>query len=166
MKRGCLDLAKAKSSGSLAHYTKHTGLSRQALAKELRKLGIDSGQRFDFREADRKRAAMRHLARADFRKVEKGKDGKAATASFAAAQAEKECYKAKLAKLEYEEKIGRLVDRDSVEREAYRVGRVVRDAMLSIPDRLAALVTAETDQAKNHAILTKEIMAALKGLPL
>ncbi len=59
-----------------------------------------------------------------------------------------------------------MVDRESVEREAFRVARVVRDAMLSLPDRLAALVTAETDQAKNHAILTKEIMAALKGLPL
>ncbi len=106
------------------------------------------------------------MARADFRKVEKGKDSKAATASFAEAQAEKECYKAKLAKLEYEEKIGRLVDRESVERDAFRVARVVRDPMLSLPDRLAGLVTAESDQVKNHALLTKEILAALKGLPL
>ena len=129
-------------------------------------MGIDSGRRFDFREADRKRAAMRHLARAAFRKAEERKDGKAATASFAEAQAEKECYKAKLAKLEYEEKIGRLVDRESVEREAFHVARVVRDAMMSIPDRLAGLVTAEGDQVKNHAVLTQEILAALKGLAL
>ena len=129
-------------------------------------MGIDFHKRFDFRDADEKRKRMRHPARAAFRKAEKAKDGEAPTGSFAEAQAEKERYKAKLAKLEYEEKIGKLVDRESVEREAFRVARVVRDAMLSIPDRLAALVTAETDQAKNHAVLTQEIMAALKGLPL
>ena len=136
------------------------------LTRELRKLGIDFRKRFDFHDADKKRERMRHPARAAFRKSGKPKDGQAATGSFADAQAEKERYKAKLAKLEYEEKIGKLVDRENVEREAFRVARVVRDAMLSIPDRLAALVTAETDQAKNHTLMTKEIMAALKGLPL
>jgi len=61
---------------------------------------------------------------------------------------------------------GELIEKRQVEREAFHVARVVRDAMLSIPDRLAGLVTAETDQAKNHALLTKEIMEALKGLTL
>ena len=159
-------MAKAKRPGWLVRYATHTGVSRELLARELRKVGIDVHKRFDFHDADEKRARMRHLARAPFRKVEKGKNSKAATASFAEAQAEKESYKAKLAKLEYEEKIGKLVDRESVERDAFRVARIVRDAMLSIPDRLAGLVTAESDQVKNHALLTQEILAALKGLAL
>ena len=159
-------MATLKRPGWLVRYAKHTGVSRQVLTKELRKVGIDFRKRFDFHDADEKRKRMRHPARAAFRKAAKHKHGQAAPGSFAKAQAEKEGYKAKLAKLEYEEKIGRLVDRDSVEHEAFRIARIVREAMLSIPDRLAGLVTAETDQAKNHALLTKEILAALKGLPL
>ena len=157
---------KQKRPGYLVAYAKHAKVTHQVVAEDRRKLGIDFRRPFNFREVDRKRAAMRHPARAAFRKPKQPKDGHTEPCSFAEAQAEKERYKAKLAKLEYEHKIGQLVDRESVEREAFRVARVVRDAMLSIPDRLAALVTAETDQAKNHAILTKEIMAALKGLPL
>ncbi len=157
---------KQKRPGYLVAYAKHARVSHQVVAEDLRKLGIDFRRPFNFREADRKRAAMRHPARAAFRKSKQPKPSKSATSSLAEAQAEKERYKAKLAKLEYEEKIEKLVDRESIEREAFRVARVVRDAMLSIPDRLAALVTAETDQAKNHAVLTKEILAALKGLPL
>ncbi len=61
---------------------------------------------------------------------------------------------------------GELIETSKVEHEAFTVARITRDAMLSIPDRLAGLVTAESDQAKNHALLTKEIGAALKGLPL
>ena len=159
-------MATLKRLGWLVRYATHTGVSRQVLTRELRKVGIDFRHRFNFHEADQKRAAMRHPSRAAFRKPKQPKDGHTEPCSFAEAQAEKERYKAKLAKLEYEHKIGQLVDRESVEREAFRVARVVRDAMLSLPDRLAALMTAETDQAKNHAILTKEIMAALKGLPL
>ena len=163
-------MAKLKRPGWLTRYAKHAGISAEVVAKELRKLGIDFRRRFNFHDTDQKRAAMRHPARAPFRKVNQRKEETAQAllfgGSFAEAQAEKERYKAKLAKLEYEEKIGKLVDRESIEREAFRVARVVRDAMLSLPDRLAALVTAETDQAKNHTLMTKEIMAALKGLPL
>ena len=68
--------------------------------------------------------------------------------------------------MELKVRTGELIETQQVERDAFRVARVVRDAMLSLPDRLAALVTAETDQAKNHTLMTKEIMAALKGLPL
>ncbi len=59
---------------------------------------------------------------------------------------------------------GELIETSKVEHEAFTVARIVRDAMLSIPDRLAGLVTAESDQAKNHALLTKEIFDALKRL--
>ncbi len=68
--------------------------------------------------------------------------------------------------MELKIRTGELIETCKVEREAFHVARVVRDAMLSLPDRLAGIVTAETDQAKNHALLTKEILAALKGLPL
>ena len=73
---------------------------------------------------------------------------------------------ATLAEVKLRVQEGTLIEALQVERDAFRVARVVRDAMLSIPDRLAALVTAETDQANNHAVLTKEILAALKGVRL
>lgn len=73
-------------------------------------------------------------------------------------------YQAKTAQLDYEAKIGKLVLKDDVEREAFKVARRVRDAMLNIPNRLAGIVAAETDQAKVHAILTREIHQALESL--
>jgi hypothetical protein len=40
----------------------------------------------------------------------------------------------------------------------------VRDALRTIPDRVAPIVAAETDQAAIHALLLKEIGQALEGL--
>jgi hypothetical protein len=40
----------------------------------------------------------------------------------------------------------------------------VRDSLRTIPDRVAPIVAAETDQAKIHAMLLKEIGQALEGL--
>ena len=61
---------------------------------------------------------------------------------------------------------GELIETSKVEHEAFTVARIARDGMLTIADRVAALVTAETDQVKVHALLTQEILTALKGLPL
>ncbi len=80
---------------------------------------------------------------------------------YTKARAVREHYQARLAKLEYEEKVGSLVSKDEVKVEAYNKFRTYRDGMLNIPDRVSSVLAAESDAAKVHAILTAEIRKAL-----
>ncbi len=80
---------------------------------------------------------------------------------YARARAVRENYLARLAKIEFEERSGKLVSRDEVEIAAFNKFRTFRDGMLNVPDRVAAVLAAETDTAKVHEILTAEIRRAL-----
>lgn len=68
-----------------------------------------------------------------------------------------ETARAELFELELAEKRGMLVSAEEVRRAAFEKARVARDAMLSIPSRLAAVVAAEPDAAKCHDLLSVEI---------
>jgi hypothetical protein len=80
---------------------------------------------------------------------------------YARARAVRENYLARLAKIEYEERSGKLVSRDEVQVAAFNKFRTFRDGMLNIPDRVSAMVAAEPDASKVHAALTTEIRKAL-----
>jgi hypothetical protein len=77
-------------------------------------------------------------------------------------------YEAKLAQLEYEEKSEILINADAVKRDAFKAARLTRDAMLAIPDRMAAELAGVTDAFVIHTKMTHEIRAAIaevvKGL--
>ncbi len=66
-----------------------------------------------------------------------------------------------MARLDYEERNGDLVRMSDIERIAFNKYRTIRDGMLNIPERVAALVAAETSPRKCHDILTTEIRKAL-----
>lgn len=83
--------------------------------------------------------------------------------NFNVSRAKREAYQAELARLEYEEKQGTLVDAEAVKKEAFRTARLVRDAMLNIADRIAAELAADTDAFSVHKRLTTEIRTALTG---
>jgi hypothetical protein len=82
-------------------------------------------------------------------------------ADYSRARAIRENYLARMAKLDFEERSGKLMSRDEVKVAAFNRFRTFRDAMLNIPDRLAALVAAETDPVRVHDLLTTEIRNAL-----
>jgi hypothetical protein len=82
-------------------------------------------------------------------------------AQYSKARAVREHYQARLAKIEYEERVGSLISKDEVQVVAFNTHRVIRDAMLNIPDRVAAMLAAETDEAKCHEMLSIEIRKAL-----
>jgi hypothetical protein len=65
--------------------------------------------------------------------------------SYAQSRAVKEAYNARLAKLSYEEKSGSLVRTDIVKVAWFNALRVLRDRVLNMPDRLAPILSAETD---------------------
>lgn len=143
-------------------YAKSRGWSRTYLYRKIKELGISTqGTKIDAAAADRLFQKSSDPARAKFRKAggEIGGD-----VSFSKARAKREMYRAAMEQLAYERTIGSLVDIQKVEAEAFRTGRMVRDAMLNIPSRICGVVAAETDQRKIHEILTGEIRQALEGL--
>lgn len=172
---------KRSRPGYLTAYAKHAGMSIASASEALRRVGIDYREPFDFADADRRREAARHADRVPFSKPKPfysqsdaganpsgdppGTDQPAPQLqSFSEVQTRERHFKAELARLEFEERIGKLVSVEKVEAEAFRTGRQVRDAMLNIPDRVAGILAAETDQRNIHVILTKEIRQTLEAL--
>ena len=84
--------------------------------------------------------------------------------SYADSRAIRERYAAMILRLEYEEKSGKLVEKGELKLKLAKLHMAVRDALRTIPDRVAPILAAETDQAKIHAMLLKEIGQALEGL--
>ena len=61
----------------------------------------------------------------------------------------------------YEERIAKLVSGEEVQVAAFNKFRQFRDAMINLPDRLAAMLAAESVETTVHALLTTEIRKAL-----
>lgn len=85
-------------------------------------------------------------------------------ASYAGSRAAREGYMARLAKLEFERKSGKLVDADEVRAHTFALGRRARDSLLGIPDRLAPILVGEADPAVIHRRLTEELERGLAEL--
>jgi hypothetical protein len=73
-------------------------------------------------------------------------------------------YKALLAEIEYERRTGKLVDRAEYDREIFKFHRTIRDRILNVPDRLAAVLAGEDDQGRVHTILSRELRQVLTEL--
>lgn len=84
--------------------------------------------------------------------------------SYAQSRAIKEAYAAKLTKLDFEEKSGKLVEVEKVNQHFFKIGRRVRDALLSMPDRLSQELAVETDSHVIHQNMLAEINQVLDEL--
>jgi len=91
-------------------------------------------------------------------------DGPRLASSYAASRAAREAYLARLAKLDFEQRSGKLVDADEVRAQVFGLGRRLRDAFLGMPDRLSPVLAGQADQALVHRLLTEEIMVCLAEL--
>jgi len=79
-------------------------------------------------------------------------------------RARREHYQAELAKLQVTQQRGELVPADEVKKEAFKVGRGVREALANLADRLSHQLAGETDPTVIHQVLTQEHRAALVEL--
>jgi hypothetical protein len=84
--------------------------------------------------------------------------------SLAQSKAVREAYLARLAKLDFEERSGKLVSAEEVKISAFKLARQIRDALMNIPDRVSPELAAETNAAKIHARLHREVREALAAL--
>lgn len=150
---------------SLRAYAQHRGVALAAVQKAIttgRITTVDG--KIDPEIADKQWAENSNARSAA--PTEKAKPASAAAdggtgANYQVARAIREQFAARNAKLDYDERIGRLLDRDAVEKAAFESHRQIRDFMLAIPDRLAPILAAESDPQKVLRILDDEIRARL-----
>ena len=76
----------------------------------------------------------------------------------------REAYAAKLAQLDYQQKVGQLVGKDELKAALFSAGRQLRDSLTQLPTRLAPQLASETDQHVIQMMLAQEINDALKEL--
>lgn len=166
---------KRKHPGYLTEYAKHAGISKEGARKQLARVGIDYFQPFDFAEADLRRMAARHADRVKTPKVTytDGVDSEASEPAseptsddpiIADSQRRREKFRSYLTELEYLRQVGKLVEREKVEAELFRLSKMVCDAMRNISNRVAGKVAAESDHRKVKGILDQEIEQALQAL--
>lgn len=79
-------------------------------------------------------------------------------------RARREHYQAELAKLQVTQQRGELIPVDEVKKEAYALGRSVREGLANLADRLSHQLAGETDPARIHQVLTEEHRSALVEL--
>lgn len=158
---------------SLRGYAKHRGVSLAAVQKAIKagRVTTTADGQIDSVQADatwetRTRPGQKRAAavRTVIPAPEPPRPDAAGGLDYFKARAIRESYLARLAKIEFEERTAKLVSRDEVQVAAFTKARTVRDSLLNLPDRLAALLAAEAEAAKVHEILTIEIRRALDEL--
>ena len=79
-------------------------------------------------------------------------------------RARREHYQAELAKLQVAQQRRELVPADEVKKEAFQIGRSIREALANLADRLSHQLAGETDPAVIHQLLSDEHRDALLAL--
>ena len=84
-------------------------------------------------------------------------------ATFGQARTIEMVFRAKLRRLEFETKQGKLIEAEVYRKTAANAFRAFRDSMLGIPDRVSTVVAAESDPKKVHLALKTEISRELEA---
>ena len=85
-------------------------------------------------------------------------------ASFGQARTVEMVFRAKLRRLEYETRQGKLIEAELVRKTIADAVRGVRDGILGLPDRLATVLAAESEAKKVHVALKTELARQLEAL--
>jgi hypothetical protein len=167
-----------------AEYARHRGVSRQAVLKAVRagRIVLDQDGRIDPESADASwrrntdpskpsnsvagnpRGAVPRGRRSISLPVRLPAQGPSSGPDYHVSRAVRETYQAKLVRLEYELKTGKLIDAEESRRASFQDNRRVRDLLLAIPDRTAAQLAACSDPTECHRLLTAEIRRACEEL--
>lgn len=84
--------------------------------------------------------------------------------SYHQSRAQKEYYQAQLARLEYEKRMGELLEAEEVKQAIIKNVSITRETLLNIPDRIAPVLLSQNDLHTVTEILRTEIHNALVSL--
>lgn len=86
------------------------------------------------------------------------------SSGFTAVRTKREEQLVRLAEIEVRKKSGQLIEVSRVHDQVKSAGVMIRESLLAIPERLAAVVAAESDEQKIRQLMDAEIRHALAGL--
>jgi len=86
------------------------------------------------------------------------------TPDFMKARARREEYMARIKEIEYRKLSGSLVAVEAVNKSLFKLARIVRDSMLSLPAKISHKLASETDAHAVSILLEKELRRALEEL--
>jgi hypothetical protein len=75
-----------------------------------------------------------------------------------------EMERGKLLEAKVKSETGELISAEKVRQAMFAKGRIIRDGIMNIPDRISSLLANENDALKIHEILSKEIREVLTEL--
>jgi hypothetical protein len=158
---------------SLRGYAKHRGVTLKAVQKAIEsgRIHTNADGKIDADRADaewarntgpkmrRTAAAAPTPARTEHPRPEPASGG---GLDYAMARAITANYEARLIKLDYEERIKKLVKADEVSIAGFNLYRMFRDQMLNLPDRVVGAVLAELREALRAAGLSPDAVSLEK----
>ena len=148
-----------------SEWARHKGFSRQYAAKLIKQGTIRlANGKVDTVQAEAALAALREPLRqvSSDEPLESG--GQNLSTLLLKSRIKTEVERGRLLEAKAKAETGKLVSADEVKIAAFRRARIVRDGMLNLPDRVAAVLAAETDVAKVHEVLSKEIRLILEEI--
>ncbi len=153
---------------SQAEFARQQGFTRGYVTKLIKK-GVIQLKKGKVDSAQAERAMKANADPVTLIRSEENTDlispqGQPGAVDFVTARTMREAFKAKLAKLEYEEKSGTLTDAAKVRQDAFKTGRIIRDELLAIPDRMADVLAAEEDPATVRQIIVDELELVLNRI--
>lgn len=151
-------------TGTRGEYAKHLKVSPPYITK-LGKLGKlvfadEDGKRVDFAASDKLIKGQATLGKANSGKNSGGKGAAPSDAlgqEFRAAQAQERGFSARLLELKFQRESGQLVSVADTRTAYARRISVLRDSIMHIPSRLAAILAAETDEGRIKDLLQDEL---------
>jgi hypothetical protein len=148
---------------SQAEYARHRGKSRQYISR-LAKAGVlvMRGGKVDFAASDavlddRPEPVSERVVSAPAEVTPSG-------ATFAQAKTADMVFKAKLRKMEYDQRMGKLVEAEVVKQRWSAIYRLMVDRILAWPNRLAPEVAALTDERQVREAILREARALVNDL--
>jgi len=91
-------------------------------------------------------------------------EGGPQTTTYAQARLADMVFRAKLRRLEFETRSGKLIPADEVKVQWFKLGRQIRDKLLAVPAKLAPQLAALADMRGVRELLDVEIEAILRAL--
>lgn len=162
---------------SQAAYARRRGVSQEAVRKAIAKKrisGIVEGNRVmvDPEVADIQWAKNTDPDQSARANAPKGKSARVAGSdetektgtAYWDARTRRETAEASRAELDLQKQSGSLVERDRVREAAYRTGRMMRDALLSVPTRLAPELSGITDAWEIERRMTAALRQVLDDM--
>jgi len=83
---------------------------------------------------------------------------------FQESRAIREAYEARIKRLEYEQKSGKLIGREEIRNEFFTLARMVRNAILAVPQKVSMELASEIDPHRIESMLEAELRLALEDL--